>query len=139
MNKQQPVLATSALGQTAIHGESNILRYLAKLSNDANSKDKDAYSSKLDLNKRILIDEQIDRCTNELLLTGQKDGYIKGINGALAKSKFLTSGDKPSLADVYVWSVLKQSNVNTANLKTVNEWADRVEKAYPLLSLLKQI
>ena len=139
VKKQQPVLATSALGQNSIHGESNILRYLAKLSNDANTADKEAYSSKLDLSKRIITDEQIDRCTNELLLSGQRDAYLKGINGSLAKSQYLTAGTKPSLADLYAWSLLKQSNVNFSNLKAVNEWSERVEKAHPLLKLVKAI
>lgn len=140
LKKQQPVLATSALGLgNSVHGESNILRYLAKLSNDV-AADKDAYSSKLDLSKRIFIDEQIDRCTNELLLSGQRDVYLKGINGSLAKSQYLTAGaTKPTLADLYAWSLLKQSNVNFSNLKPVNEWSERVEKAHPLLKLVKTI
>lgn len=92
----------------AIQGEANILRYMERL-----------------MNKQALQPEDndlIDQCTNAFNSTNNRSQFIKLLNDKLAKFKYLGNQNEPNLADIYVWSVLKQNQTLIKGEKKIQEW-----------------
>ena len=100
----EPTMMVSANKHTLIHGEGNIVRYLGRLLMPAYDEGDVALSS--------IIDQWID--FSKILIYGSKterDSGLKLLESTLSKNNWLVGGHV-SLADIVVWSSLKQADVS---------------------------
>lgn len=114
-----------SINNSSIYGESNIIRYLNSLLVGENKS----------INQNVLLNDLIDLCTNQLKFSNDSkinSNYLNNLNKILKSSKWLLSNDQLTIADVYVWSVLKQKLNNKIDLKStenVNKWIQRFEQS----------
>lgn len=125
--KLAPILVLST--KTKIYGESNIVRFINRL-----VETKPVVSRDLDL---------MDKCTNELIFMSKQDKYLGDLNKYIQENsgKFLTSGEKSTMVDFYLWSVLKQLKLSVDEKKfaKVTEWMKLVELSCPMLKMLNSM
>lgn len=113
-----PVLTINS--KSKVYGESNILRYLTRLvqANLVTEKENDL----------------MDRCTNLLLKKSDQKNYLASLLKCLSASEFL-SGKQSGLADLYAWSLLRQSNIKSDTGK-IFEWMNRVQESCCMLKMV---
>ena len=102
--------------QTAIEGEANVARYLARLLTPA-------YDS-VDIHTLMEIDNHLDNARQ--LIHGkdkEKAAVIKTLNATLGKSKWLV-GDSCTLADIVLWSAIQQSKQVSSAPGIVKKWIE---------------
>lgn len=115
-----PVLTINS--KSKVYGEANILRYLTQLvqANSVTEKENDL----------------MDRCTNLLLKKPDQKSFLSGLLKSLTASEFLSgTGKQSGLADLYVWSMLKQSSIRSETGK-IFEWMSRVEESCSMLKMV---
>lgn len=125
--KLGPALALDT--KTTVYGESNILRYFNRLGQAAKSSMPERDS------------DLMDKCTNELRFQSQPaSAYLATLDGYLTDSnnKFLSFGEKAGVADLYVWSALRQvlGQVDAKKFGNVASWMRLVEGSQPMLQML---
>jgi len=110
---------------TKIYGESNIVRFLNRLTGcESNSQS----------------DNWMDKCTNCLLLSRSNTAsYLTALNKFLESAKFLSSNSQPDVADYYNWSIIKQLKCNLNNLSNLSEWVRRIEGQLPLIQSINSL
>ncbi len=107
---------------TKIYGESNIVRFLNRLSG---------------CESNVQIDNWMDKCTNSLLLSrSNTTNYLTSLSKFLESAKFLSNNGQPGVADFYNWSIIKQLKCNLNNLSSLSEWVRRIEGQQPLIQLI---
>lgn len=125
--KLGPVLILNST--TKIYGESNIIRFLHRL-----------YDTKQSLDRDLDV---MDQCTNELVIKQQQPLYLTNLNTLLNKSsrRYLTFGEQPGDADLYVWSVLKQqkNQVDGNKFNKVMAWMQIVEASLPMAQMISSL
>jgi hypothetical protein len=91
-----------------IKGEVNILRYLSRL-----GPPKFNYELDNDPVTSARLDDVLDICYSLARCSSVKEQqpFIRALNNYLGKSQFMAGGDRISVADVAVWSVLRQIDV----------------------------
>jgi hypothetical protein len=104
-----------------IKGEVNILRYLSRL-----GPPKFNYELDNDPVTSARLDDVLDICYS-LARTGtveEQQSFIRALNNNLGTSQFMAGGNKISVADVAVWSVLRQIDVKPQRdlSYNMNEW-----------------
>lgn len=111
---------------TSIYGESSILRHLNRL-------------AKSPLESMASCD-WMDNCTNLFVSQADKNAYMTHLSKYLVdtKSKFLSSNNKPELADYYNWSAIKSSSLKTSQ-PGVKEWMLRLEETDSIFKLVNKI
>ena len=121
---QSPSMNLDSSKSSTVYGESNILRFLSRLLQDQ--------SYEKSLSSVHLVDDLIDSCSNQL--KNSKDAklnssFLKSLNEILKKSKFLVLDNSVTVADIYVWSVLKQRSKDdiSKNFKSVGQWLYNIE------------
>ena len=111
-----------------VYGESNILRFLSRLLLDQ------SYEKTLIANQVALVDDLIDSCTNEFKNSKEaksNNSFLKNLNEKLKNSKFLVLANSVTIADIYIWSILKQkSNDSYKNFKQLTLWLENIESIY---------
>lgn len=126
--KLGPALALDT--KTTVYGESNILRYFNRLGQAAKSSMPERDS------------DLMDKCTNELRFQSQPtSAYLAGLDGYLGNNennKYLSFGEKAGVADLYVWSALRQvlGQVDAKKFGNVASWMRLVEGSQPMLQML---
>lgn len=127
--KLGPALALNT--KSTVYGESNILRYLNRLGQSGKSSMPERDS------------DLMDQCTNELRFQSQPTtAYLTGLDGYLGNKanvgKYLSFGERAGVADLYVWSVLRQmrSQVDAKKFANVASWMRLVEGSQPMLQML---
>lgn len=121
--KQLGLVLTLPQSNKKIYGEANSFRYLNRLITQQDKQQQ----------QNLIINDSIDKCTNEM--RSNQTGYLNYLNKHLTTSKYLT-GDKPTLADYYVWSQLKQLNLISGKL---NEWSKRLEESDAFVKVLNSV
>jgi hypothetical protein len=108
-----------------VYGESNILRFLSRLLLDQ------SYEKSLKANQLALADDLIDSCTNEFKNSKEAElnnSFLKNLNEKLKNSKFFVLANSVTIADIYIWSILKQkSNCSLNNFKNLSQWLNSIE------------
>ena len=101
--------------QSAIHGEGNIARYLAR-SLEPSYEDLDAATA-------TEIDTLVDMATGQLLKGNSKEkaSILRSLNSKLGKNTWLV-GSGMSLADIVMWSVLHQTGQAEGAPTNVKTW-----------------
>jgi len=109
--------------KSSVYGESNIVRYLYRLiqTNSALEKDLDA----------------MDKCSNQLIFSQQHESYLAILNKSIEPGKFISFGERAGMADLYIWSILKQTGFKDAKkFQSIFEWMNLVENSFPMLQML---
>jgi glutathione S-transferase len=108
-----------------VYGESIILRFLSRLLLDQ------SYEKSLKANQLALADDLIDSCTNEFKNSKEaklNNSFLKSLNEKLKNSKFFVLDNSVTIADIYIWSILKQkSNCSLNNFKNLSQWLNNIE------------
>ena len=101
-------LVVSPIKHTAIKGEINILRYLSRLGPAAYN-----YELSSDPATSSRLDGLLDACytLTQCRTVKERQLAICALGGYLGKAQFLAGGGGISIADIAVWSVLKQLDV----------------------------
>ena len=108
-----------------IYGESNVLRFLNRLLLQQGKE------NQLKSNQIALVDDLIDSCTNEL--KNSKDArlnasFLKNLNDRLNNSKFLVLPNSVTIADIYIWSILKQKSTGSyENFRNLTQWLNNIQ------------
>ena len=122
---QNPVMYSDSSKSSPVYGESNILRFLSRLLLDQ------SYEKTLIANQVALVDDLIDSCTNEFKNSKEaksNNSFLKNLNEKLKNSKFLVLANSVTIADIYIWSILKQkSNDSYKNFKQLTLWLENIE------------
>jgi hypothetical protein len=123
---QSPFMNLDSSKSSTVYGESNVLRFLSRLLQDQ------SYEKSLSSIQVSLVDDLIDSCSNQL--KNSKDAklnstFLKSLNEKLKKSKFLVLDNSVTVADIYVWSVLRQRSKDdvSKNFKNVGQWLNNIE------------
>jgi hypothetical protein len=90
---------------TAIKGEVNVLRYLSRLGPPAYN-----YELNSDPATSARLDGLLDTCYTLARCRTVKEQQlaVRALGGYLGKTQFMAGGDGISIADLAVWSVLRQ-------------------------------
>lgn len=114
-------LVVSPMKHITIKGEVNILRYLSRL-----GPPKFNYELDNDPATSARLDDLLDTCYSLARCSTVKEqqSLIRALNSYLGKSQFMAGGDRISVADVAVWSVLRQIDVQPqrALSSNMNKW-----------------
>jgi len=112
-----PTLIVSPSKQTPVVGEANIVRYLARL-----------LTPRYDSN--IVTATQIDSVLDHaaiLLHDADTVGLVKSLGQLLGRKKWFVGNDRPSVADVVMWSALKQRRLAMSAPDNVCQWIARCD------------
>ncbi|KAJ1520258.1 hypothetical protein ONE63_004463 [Megalurothrips usitatus] len=106
---------------TTVRGETNILRFLSRV-----GPSNFAYESGSDLSRVAQFDEVLDNCQRlaRSHTVKEKQAIIRTFNASLGKSEWIF-GPQLSIADIAVWSVLKQQEPAAALTQTLSKWMER--------------
>jgi hypothetical protein len=101
-----------------IKGEVNILRYLSRLGPPRYN-----YELSNDPATSARLDDILDTCYSlaRCRTVKEQQSLIHSLNSCLGKSQFMAGGDGISVADIAVWSVLKQIDVGPLS-DSMNKW-----------------
>jgi hypothetical protein len=116
-------LVVSPMKHVTIKGEVNILRYLSRLGPPK-------FNYELDNNHvtSARLDDVLDICYSlaRCRTVKEQQSFIRALNNYLGKSQFMAGGDRISVADVAVWSVLRQIDVRPQRDLSydMNRWLD---------------
>jgi hypothetical protein len=104
-----------------IKGEVNILRYLSRL-----GPPKFNYELNKDPVTSARLDDVLDVCYGlaRCRTVKERQSFVSALNNYLGNSKFMAGGDSISVADVAVWSVLRQIDVDPQQdlSHNMNKW-----------------
>jgi hypothetical protein len=104
-----------------IKGEVNILRYLSRLGPPRYN-----YELSNDPATSARLDGLLDSCYSlaKCRTVKEQQSLIHSLNSFLGKSQFMAGGDGISIADIAVWSVLRQIAVEPSRdlSGTMNKW-----------------
>lgn len=121
--KSGPSLMVEPNRQSAVCGEANIARYLARLLSpcydDVNAADI-VTATQID----VLLDvaASLLRCQSS-----QSTSMIKSLGAKLGRAPWFIGVDRPSLADIVLWSAVKQRSVGTQLTDNVRQWINRCD------------
>lgn len=123
--KLGPIYATTQRSQ--VFGESAILCFMNRL-----------IQSKPAAPERDL--DLMNQCTNELIMKNQQAAYLTHLNQYLGANKFLSFGERPGMADLYVWSMLRQlkKGLDAKKCGKVSDWMKVVEASSPALQMINE-
>ncbi|KAK6187582.1 hypothetical protein SNE40_005576 [Patella caerulea] len=126
------VLMVDPYKQSAIEGEVNIARYLQRLLNSQ-------YDSQ-DIIEATQIDEWVDTAQIQYLDGSNKEraAVLRSLNSRFGKNSWLV-GDRCSLADITMWSVLQQSGQVTDVPANVKKWLTACNNQPGFSSALKLV
>ena len=135
-------LVVSPMKHTAIKGEVNVLRYLSRLGPPAFN-----YELNSDPATSARLDGLLDTCYTlaRCRTVKEKQLAINELGGYLGKGRFMAGGNGLSIADVAVWSVLRQIDVQLLHNMSSNmkQWLQHCSqllgcgKFYVSLTLVK--
>ncbi|KAH9489887.1 Aminoacyl tRNA synthase complex-interacting multifunctional protein 2 [Bulinus truncatus] len=110
-----PELIVDPTRQTAIQGEVNVARYLARLLNPS--------WEQADIVRATQQDELLDLAQLQILEgnSKEKSAAVRTLNSLLGKKNWL-DGEEPSTADICCWSALQQSGQSTSPPANVKKW-----------------
>jgi hypothetical protein len=99
-------LVISPMKHTTIKGEVNILRYLSRLGPPAYN-----YELNSDPATSARLDGLLDTCYSLVRCRTVKERQlaVRALGGYLGKAQFMAGGNRISIADIAVWSVLRQT------------------------------
>jgi len=104
--------------QTPVLGEANVARYLARLLTPR-------YDS--DVVTATQVDTLLDHAA--VLLHGRDalGAAVKSLGQLLGSKKWFVGGDRPSVADIVMWSAVKQRRVAASAPENVRHWLARCD------------
>jgi len=104
--------------QTPVVGEVNIARYLARLLTPR-------YDA--DIVTATQIDTFLDCAAVLLHDRGDTSGALKSLGQQLGRKKWFAGNDRPSLADIVIWSAIKQCHLAATAPDNVRQWLARCD------------
>ncbi|EDV19427.1 uncharacterized protein TRIADDRAFT_62144 [Trichoplax adhaerens] len=115
-NDDCPILKVDGVSHTAIVGDGNIARYLCRLFLPILYDDSDAVMS-------TEIDSLLDSIETSLLNGNNREqnATLRNINAKIGKSQWLL-GDRVSLADIVLFSAVKQSGIAGSLPNNIQRW-----------------
>ncbi|XP_042863148.1 aminoacyl tRNA synthase complex-interacting multifunctional protein 2-like isoform X4 [Penaeus japonicus] len=122
---ESPNLMVNPLRQTVISGEANIARYVSRLfplSSSYNYEATGTFSSIAETDN--LLDQLAAQAASKN--NKERQGALRQLNGRLGKSSWLVSNEC-GIADVLLWSVLKQGGLNVGAPANVDKWYKKVD------------
>ncbi|XP_042863146.1 uncharacterized protein LOC122247696 isoform X2 [Penaeus japonicus] len=131
---ESPNLMVNPLRQTVISGEANIARYVSRLfplSSSYNYEATGTFSSIAETDN--LLDQLAAQAASKN--NKERQGALRQLNGRLGKSSWLVSNEC-GIADVLLWSVLKQGGLNVGAPANVDKWYKKVDAMANLVNLL---
>ncbi|XP_063605698.1 aminoacyl tRNA synthase complex-interacting multifunctional protein 2-like [Penaeus indicus] len=122
---EAPNLMVNPLRQTVISGEANITRYISRLfplSSPYNYEATGTFSSIAE------TDNLLDQLASQAASKNNKErqGALRQLNGRLGKTSWLVNNEC-GIADVFLWSVLKQGGLNVGAPANVDKWYKKVD------------
>lgn len=125
--KDVPIIELQCAPTTFIplYGEANIIRYFSRVGPNEYGYDT------LSIVQSAEIDSVLDIC-HELIVgaTNSKDrqALLKKLNVKLGKESYFGGGDRISVADIALYSAVRQLNVTAKDLTpTLNSWLKRID------------
>jgi aminoacyl tRNA synthase complex-interacting multifunctional protein 2 len=109
-----PILMVKPHQQTAIHGEANIVRYLARLLHPAYDEIDPAMATEID----TFLDLS---CQLKKGNAKEKAAVLRTLNARLGKNEYLVGGS-PGLADIVLWSAIHQAKMGQGAPGNVSKW-----------------
>jgi len=116
--KRGASLIVSPSKQTTVLGEVNIARYLARLLTPH-------YDA--DIISATQIDILLDHAAALIHSSGDTSGALKIFSQQLGRKKWFVGSDVPSLADIVVWSSVKQRRLAAMAPDNVRQWLVRCD------------
>ena len=117
--KSGPSLVVNPSKQTPVVGEVNIARYLARQLTPC-------YDDS-DIVTATQIDTLLDHAAVLLHGSGDIAGALKSLGQQLGKKKWFVGNDRPSLADIVIWSAVKQCHLAATAPDNVRQWLARCD------------
>lgn len=122
---EAPNLMVNPLRQTVISGEANITRYVSRLfplSSSYNYEATGTFSSIAETDN--LLDQLAAQAASKN--NKERQGALRQLNGRLGKTSWLVNNEC-GIADVFLWSVLKQGGLNVGAPANVDKWYKKVD------------
>jgi len=125
-------LVVSPSNQTPVVGEANIARYLARLLTPRyDDIDSDIVSA-------TETDSLLDHAAVLLHSNCDMPSAVRSLGQLLARKKWFVGSDRPSLADIVIWSAIKQRRLTTTVPENVRQWLAKCD-ALPEFAAAEQL
>ena len=111
-------LVVSPSKQMPVVGEVNVARYLARLLSPR-------YDT--DIVTATQIDTLLDHAAVLLHCSDTLAAAVKSLAQLLGRKKWFVGNDQPSLADIVMWSAVKQRRVAASAPENVRQWLARCD------------
>lgn len=108
-------LVVSPGKQTPVVGEVSIARYLARQLTPRYDDDDDIVTA-------TQIDSLLDHAAVLLHSNTDTSSAVKSLGQLLGRKKWFVGTDRPSLADIVIWSAIKQRRLAAAAPDNVRQW-----------------
>ena len=115
---------TNTYNGPSIIGEANILRYIERVCV------KSGFEKKFPPSEILQINDFVDSVTNLLSSYNHNNKaanlFLHRINEILQKKKWVATNNNFSVADLYLWSVLRRQHSQIKVTSVVSEWQKRL-------------